>query len=320
MVKIVVVGAGGMSNVHLDNYNYIKNAQVVALVGKSEIDKSVAKKRNLKFYESLDDAIKSESFDIVDVTTPTFTHYDLVKKALLNSKSVICEKPFTLKPDRAQELFDLAKEQNCFVYVGQVVRFAKETQKLKEAVEDLRFGKVLDAQFNRLSSYPSWIQNDWLKDKSKSGLVPFDLHIHDLDLIISIFGNPKDYQLYKNGRENIGYSEFYRFTYFYDSFQILSQASWYNSTMPFTNNWRVVFENAVMVFDGNSLKAYPKDGDIIEYDISDEVVVPTSTNLPPTGWFYNELSNFVNNFENNKPSDIVINEQVLSVLNLLYKF
>lgn len=320
MVKIAIVGAGGMAKVHLDNYKYIKKAKVVALVGKTKKDQEEAEKRNLKFYEDLETLLEKEPIDIIDITTPTFTHYPLVKKALERKKTVICEKPFTLKEERAEELFTLAKTNKSFIYIGQVVRFAKESQILKKIVEDKRYGKVLDAEFNRLSSYPFWVQNDWFKDKNKSGLVPFDLHIHDLDLIISIFGEPKDYRVYKSGRENIDYSEFYRFTYIYDKFQITAQASWYNSSMPFLNNWRVVFETAVLIFDGKTLKAYPKGEKEIEYDIKDEVVVPTSTNLPPTGWFYNELTNFIESYEKKKNSDIVDNREVLKVLKLLNQF
>ena len=320
MVKVVVVGTGGMANVHLDNYAYIKNAKVVGVVTHSKIGEETANLRKIDFYTSLDDVFSSVDFDLIDICTPTFTHYEIAKKALLQNKSVICEKPFTLKLDNAKELFELAKQRSCFIYIAQVVRFAKESKILKRVVEEGPFGKVLDAEFLRLSSYPFWIKSDWLKDKNKSGQVAFDLHIHDLDLIVSIFGEPKDYNIYKNGRENIGYSEFYRFTYKYDKFQIVAQASWYNSKIPFNNSWRVVFETAVMIFDGKELIAYPANKEKIVYDIKDEILIPTAINLPPTGWFYNELSDFINSFENKKNSNVVLNEEVLSVLKILNSF
>lgn len=317
MVKVVVIGAGGMAKVHLSNYEYIDNAEVIALVGSTDSDRAVAESKNLKFYDNLMNLLEIEDFDIVDITTPTFTHYEIAKIALENNKSVICEKPFTLKVEDAKYLFDLASLKGCFIYVGQVVRFAKESKILKEIVEDQRFGKVLDGEFNRLSSFPFWNKNGWFKDRNKSGLVPFDLHIHDLDLIIDVFGKPRNYEVYGSGRKEIEYSEFYRFTYDFGDFKITSQASWYNSSMPFSNNWRVVFENAVLIFDGSTLVAYPPDKEKIVYDIKDEVIVPTSINLPPTGWFYNELSDFVNSYENKRNSLIVKNDQIISVLEIL---
>ena len=317
MVRLAVIGSGKMGKTHLDNYKYIDKAKVVALIGNSDNTKELAANRDLKRYDNLDIAFSNEEIDIVDITTPTFTHYDIAKKAILHNKSVICEKPFTLDVYKAKELFFLAKERNCFIYVAQVVRYMKETQLLKQIVDDKRFGRVLDAEFNRLSSYPTWIQNDWLKDRDKSGLLPYDLHIHDLDLIISIFKEPKSYEIYDGGRDNIGYSEFYRFTYKYDDFQITSQASWYNASYPFTNNWRVVFENAVLVFDGNTLKAYPRDKEIINYNNKDNVKIHTAFNNKPSGYFYNQLTDFITSFEEKRESNIVKNDEVIKVLSLL---
>ena len=54
------------------------------------------------------------------------------------------------------------------------------------------YGKVLDASFERLScGTPTGLSAAGLFDKSKSGLLPFDLHIHDLDVIVSLFGKPE---------------------------------------------------------------------------------------------------------------------------------
>ncbi len=317
MVRLAVIGSGKMGKTHLDNYKYIDKVKVVALIGYSDNTKEVASNRDLKRYDNLDIAFDNEDIDIVDITTPTFTHYELAKKAILNNKSVICEKPLTLDVEKAKELFLLAKEKNCFIYVAQVVRYMKETQLLKQIVDDNRYGRVLDADFNRLSSYPTWIKNDWLKDKDKSGVLPFDLHIHDLDLIINIFKEPNSFEMYEGGRGNINYSEFYRFTYKYNDFQITAQASWYNASLPFTNNWRVVFENAVLVFDGKTLKAYPRNKDVVEYNlkydlpfISDEIDSP----------FYNQLTDFIISYEEKRDSKIVNNDEIIRVLTLLNKF
>lgn len=45
---------------------------------------------------------------------------------------------------------------------------------------------------HRLSGIPKWSWDDWMRDEKRSGLVPFDLHIHDLDFIVYAFGKPEN--------------------------------------------------------------------------------------------------------------------------------
>ena len=77
------------------------------------------------------------------------------------------------------------------LYVAQVLQFTREVETLHQVMEDERYGKPLDACFERLSARPGWVQGSWLFQKEKSGLLPFDLHIHDLDMMVSIFGEPR---------------------------------------------------------------------------------------------------------------------------------
>ena len=51
------------------------------------------------------------------------------------------------------------------------------------------YGRMLDAQFLRLSACPRWSKSGWLFRREQSGHIPFDLHIHDLDLILSLSGS-----------------------------------------------------------------------------------------------------------------------------------
>ena len=87
-------------------------------------------------------------------------------------------------------MFALAEEKGVNLYVAQVLQFTREVEVLRKLVREGTYGRPLDAVFQRLSARPEWAQGGWLFDKSKSGLVPFDLHIHDLDVIVSLFGVP----------------------------------------------------------------------------------------------------------------------------------
>lgn len=316
MVKIAIVGAGGMGNVHYKNYQYVDDCEVVAIVGNGTNDIDNAKAWGLPLYESIDELVNHEEVDVIDVCTPTFLHYDHVMQGLKHNKDVICEKPLTLKKKLAQAMFDYAKEQSCHLYVAHVVQFTRQTQILKEVINSKQYGEVLDGYFERLSAVPKWAVNSWLLDKEKSGLIPFDLHVHDLDVIVSLFGVSKDIA-FTSCSGNKEYPEQYRFLYKYKDKNIVGEAAWFNANIPFCARWRVYFEKGYLLNDGEHLIMYPEDGDPIYYDVEEKQKVSTGINVPPTGMYLEELKHFVSCIKNNADSEIVKPEQVIEVIDIL---
>lgn len=317
MLKIGIVGAGGMGTVHYSNYQHIDKCKVVGLVGFSEQDHKRSQEWNLPLYSSITEMIQNQDVDVVDVCTPTFLHKANVMESIENGKHTIVEKPMALSKADAQEMMDAAKTKKCLLFVAQVLQFTKEVGILRELVAKETFGKPLDAYFERLSASPQWAQGGWLFDKSKSGLLPFDLHIHDLDLIVSLFGKPDRVQVIENKREESSYVEHYRMLYTYPKINVVAEAAWFHASIPFRAQWRIVFENAVVIYDGTSLTAYPYQEDPIHYSIEDETLVATGINVPPTGWYYNELKHFLTCIEENEQTPYVGDDQLLTVLEVL---
>lgn len=317
MIKIGIVGAGGMGTVHYHNYQYIDACQVSAVVGASERDRENAEKWGIPLYASISEMLKAEDIDVVDICTPTFLHKTHALESLSHGKDTIVEKPAALSGEDAGEMFSMAREKGCRLYVAQVMQFTKEITLLRELVEKQTFGKPLDAFFERLSSCPEWAQGGWLFDKSKSGLLPFDLHIHDLDVIVSLFGKPEKMQMMKTKRQECEYVEHYRMLYEYENLHVVAEAAWYHASIPFRAAWRVCFENAVVVYDGTKMTAYPYHEEPIVYDIEDEIKVPTGINVPPTGWYLNELKHFVSCIQKKQESPYVPEAQILNVLGVL---
>jgi predicted dehydrogenase len=230
------------------------------------------------------------------------------------------EKPIALSYKDAAEMYALAHEKNRFLFVGQVLRFAQETAILREAVRSGQYGKVLDACFERLSASPKWSQNNWLLDRNKSGLIPFDLHIHDLDLMVSLFGVPEKYSYTVSRRPDTGYPDQFRFFYTYPDFNVAAEAAWFNADIPFTARWRVYFERAMLIYDGKTVTAYEKDKAPFIFDTTDPIKIPTGINLPPTGMFFSELKHFLGCISAGKPSELVPEEQILDVITILSSF
>lgn len=317
-MNILLVGLGGMGKVHYCNYKYVNGANVVAAVGASESDKTYARENSLPFFSSLKEAFSSGiSVDTVDITTPTFLHKAFVLEALDYDVDVICEKPIALRVKDAEEMYAKAEAKGKRLVIAQVLRFTKEFKVLKKAVESEKYGKVLSATFLRLSTEPKWAKDGWLYDKAKSGLVPFDLHIHDLDMIVSLFGAPEEARDISAKLTGEAEPYFHHFEYRYKDFTVHAEAAWLKSSIPFTATWRVIFEHAVMENDGKNVVVYPDNGEKITVDTSYDVVVSTGINVPPTGWYFEELNAIVFSLNSEKNTNPVPPEEVLTVLSLV---
>lgn len=317
MTKIAIVGAGGMGTVHHSNYAHIPDCRVVAVVGASDKDRENAAAWGLPLYDTITGMVEREDPDVVDICTPTFLHKAHAGEALRLGKHVILEKPCALTRADAQALFNLARANGVQLYVAQVVQFTPETAVLREVVTSGVYGKPLDAVFERLCACPKWAQGGWLLDKDKSGVVPFDLHIHDLDVIVSLFGKPGTVTHTACGGEDKGYKEQYRFTYGYGELNVVGEAAWFNADIPFTARWRVYFEDGMLINDGVSVTGYRFGAEPKVYDTREKVKIPTGINVPPTGWYLTELTHFLDCAAREVPSPMVPEGQVLDVLEIL---
>jgi predicted dehydrogenase len=317
MIKIGIVGLGGMGTVHFKNYQHIDKCKVVGAVCNSESSRQKAVEYGLRPYRSVMEMIENEEIHVVDVCTPTYLHKKHVIEALNLGKHVIVEKPIALNTKDAIDMYDLAEAKNLRLFVGHVVQFTKETEILKSAIKGGKYGKPLDGYFKRLASKPKWVKDGWLFDKEKSGLLPFDLHVHDLELILSIFGEPFKFNFTSCGRPDASYKEAYRINYAFDGLNVTVEAAWYNASYPFTAAWRVYFERAVLEYDGKNVILYEPDKEPYYYDLEEEFTVETGINLPPTGMFYRELSHFIQCIENNLPSEIVNKAQVIKGVEIM---
>jgi predicted dehydrogenase len=293
VLKIGLAGLGGIGQVHLSTYGHLEDCEVAAVCDPSEAGRKRAEELGIPCYGDLGSLIRAHAVDLVDVCVPSYLHRDCVMEALEQGLPVICEKPLALRGDHVREMYALAEKKGAPLFAGHAMQFHPASRVLHALVEDRRFGRALDAVFSRLSACPTWAAGGWLFDKAKSGLLPFDLHIHDLDLIISLFGKPESYQALSGGRKGIGYREYYHFLYRYGDLNVRAEAAWYNAEIPFTARWRVYFEKALVQYDGVQLIAYKDEGPPEEFDIEEKIRIPTGINLPPTGIFYEELGFFL---------------------------
>lgn len=316
-MNIILVGLGGMGTVHYHSYQHVPSVKVAAAVAVTEKEREKAAAWGLPVYTSITEACRHIDAQLVDICVPTFLHKQLVLESVENGRHTLVEKPVALHKADAEAMFAAAEQHGVQLYVAQVLQFTREVEVLRGIVRQNILGAPLDACFERLSARPAWSQGSWLMDKEKSGLIPFDLHVHDLDVIVSAFGRPASagYTVCMGKGDTLPAQ--YRFTYEFEGFHVNAEAAWFDAPIPFTARWRVYFEQGMLICDDKGLACYHQDGRVTPYDISEKVKIPTGINLPPTGMFLRELTHFAACAEKGVPSDRVPKEQVLTVLDIL---
>ncbi len=171
MLKIGVLGAGHLGKIHLKCIKQISDFELVGFYDPDEgIAKVVEEEFEIKSFRSIDEII--DAVDVVDIVTPTVSHFECASKALKRFKHVFIEKPIVTTTEEAKALIELAEEANIKVQVGHVERFNPAFMAAEPFFEQPMFIETHRlAQFNpRGTDVP----------------VVLDLMIHDLDIVQSV--------------------------------------------------------------------------------------------------------------------------------------
>lgn len=318
MLKIAVLGAGGISGAHVPSWQKVEEAQLVAICDVVPERLEKYKDLDVHFYESCDEMLENEEIDILDICLPTFLHAEYSIKAMEKGINVICEKPISLKKEDVARVYATAEKNNVKFMVAHVVRFWPEFVFLRDCIKNETYGKMLSGHMLRLGSTPKWSWENWMRREECSGLVPFDLHIHDLDYIVYTLGAPVNCITHRAQHED---TDIINATYEFENGTFLTCDSWWvTSDYPFRFGYRFTFEKGVVELKDNKLMVYPLGASPFEVKEETESTDDNVINLPATDAYYEEIRYFANCVLENKPVDIFKPEELVTVLELMEKF
>ena len=317
MFKVAIVGMGGMGKTHFNNLKKMPHVMIDAICDPNPSVAALADEINAAYFTCLEEMLAVTAASTVLVFTPTFLHAQQIRAVLESGRHCIAEKPLCLKAQDAKLLFALALKKKVHLYVAHVLHFFRGYAILAEIIRSKRYGKVIDGVFCRLTEKPKWITGNWLFDKSKSGLIPYDLHIHELEFIISLFGKPSCAQRQAPADERRQPSH-YRFLYTYPDFTICAEASWYHAPIPFTQTYRVYFESAVVIMEADEILISEAGKSVERLSLKDDAEIDgTEINTASALPYYQEIEHFLRCIDEDRDSDIVQNETVADVLEIL---
>ncbi|TBW26769.1 Gfo/Idh/MocA family protein [Gramella sp. KN1008] len=171
MLKAGVLGAGHLGKIHL---KLLKQSEEYELIGFYDANKEnaekVASEFGYKMFENLDDLIAE--CDMIDVVTPTLSHFEVARKVISAGKHLFIEKPITNTFEEAKELIELAIKHNVKGQVGHVERFNPAFQAVSDRIENPMF-----IEAHRLAEF---------NPRGTDVPVVLDLMIHDIDAVLSV--------------------------------------------------------------------------------------------------------------------------------------
>jgi UDP-2-acetamido-3-amino-2,3-dideoxy-glucuronate N-acetyltransferase len=128
--------------------------------------------------ESVDDILNNSEIKGVAIATPSATHFQLAKKALLRGKDVFVEKPLALNVNEGEELVQLAERKHATLMVDHILQYHPAITKLKEIVRRGELGELRYVYSNRLN----------IGRIRREENILWSFAPHDISLILSIVG------------------------------------------------------------------------------------------------------------------------------------
>jgi 1,5-anhydro-D-fructose reductase (1,5-anhydro-D-mannitol-forming) len=203
--------------------------------------------RQVEGHERPEELLARDDLDLVSICTWTESHVELALAALAAGKHVLVEKPVALRERAAARLAAAARAAGTLCMPAMCMRFWPGWSLLREAVADGRWGAARSAVFRRLGSRPPWASG-FYGDGERSGGALFDLHVHDADLVLWLFGPPLSVQ-------SSGTPDHLSTLYRYDTpgpLHVTAEAGWdHDPAFPFRMAYTVVFERGTADFDSS---------------------------------------------------------------------
>ena len=194
-LRFALVGCGRIVSKHTEALtNHVKNAELIAVCDiVKEKAEYIGKKYNVNHYTNYDDMLSREKVDVVVILTESGNHakhaVDIVEKY---KKHIVVEKPMALTLDDADRMINVCDKYNKKLFVVKQNRYNLPVQKLREAVAEGRFGKIImgsvRVRWCRTQEY--YDQDKWRGTWALDGGVFTNQASHHVDLLEWMLGEP----------------------------------------------------------------------------------------------------------------------------------
>ena len=189
-IGLGIIGLGRMGKNHLNILSFLNSVEVKFV---SDLDNKKNNNKNFLFTKNPFSLLKE--VDAVIIATPTFTHFDIIKKLGKKVKNIFVEKPLAANFSEVKKIINFVKKNKINLRVGFIERFNPAVESLLKIIKKNQ--KIISFDFTRANP---------LSSRIKDVDVVIDLMVHDVDLAILFNGNVKFVKSY-------GYKKFGKIFY-----------------------------------------------------------------------------------------------------------
>ena len=154
LLRIGIIGFGGMGTMHAEQISYIENAVVAGIVEPGAVNRKKAEQffsgQDVAFFDDVETALQHLQLDGWIVTSSTSTHITITQQLLKKGCTVLLEKPIASTLVEAAELRTLVKPDSSNLMLGHILLWNKEFRTLK--TEAAKLGKITAINCSRQRS------------------------------------------------------------------------------------------------------------------------------------------------------------------------
>lgn len=202
MLNWAIIGTGNVANEFCNQFNEeIANLYAVYSRDENKGKQFANKHKIMKVYNDYEKLLIDNKVNIIYIATPHNSHYNFIKKALLQGKNVFCEKIIVLKSEELNECIKIARENNLFLAEAMTIHYMPLYASIKDWIKEKRLGplKLIQANFGSFKD----INERYYFKKELAGGALFDIGVYAVNLVLFFFSQkPNQISAFVNYHES----------------------------------------------------------------------------------------------------------------------
>lgn len=303
MLKVGVLGAGGMGNVHARQYRKMQDVDLVFFDPDAEKSGAYIKRWDAKPLSSADDLIGQA--DIVDICLPTDLHLELGLRAISAGRAVVIEKPLSRTFDEGLQLLQAAENAGVALMPAQVVRFFPEFAAGNRLVKEGKVGTPAAARTRRGGLAPKG-SDSWFMDHERSGGVLLDLAIHDFDWLRWTLGEVKHVYSRSVAAKTLSGPDYALTTLTFDSGAVAHVEATWMDPAGFRATYEVAGSGGLISYDSRETPS-------LRTAVAGEKTINEAPLSPTDDPYYRQLRGFVEAIQKSAPQPVSAIDGLMAV-------
>tara|TARA_A100001011_G_scaffold397603_1_gene499172 strand:- start:3056 stop:4144 length:1089 start_codon:yes stop_codon:yes gene_type:complete len=202
-----IIGAGSMGREHIRNINIINEAEIVALSDPHDesINQSLSLLKNeAQCFSNYNEMINADLVDGYIISTPNFTHIDVLKDVIKSKKHILVEKPLCTTIKDCIEFREQTREYPGLIWTAMEYRYMPPVKKLIDEIHKKKIGnlKMLSIREHR---FPFLVKvNNWNRFSKNTGGTLVEKCCHFFDLMRLIVKSEAE-KVYASGNQDVNH-------------------------------------------------------------------------------------------------------------------